>query len=75
MKTYLKHIILCLAFIMPLYFTVSSQPPPPPGSHGSNGNQQSSGGNVPVGSGITILMGMAIAYGARKVFKLRNNED
>ncbi len=47
-------------------------PPPPPGSHGSGSNQN--GGNAPVGGGLFILMGMAAAYGGKKLFEPKDEE-
>lgn len=44
-----------------------SDPPPPPGSAGG-GDQNTQGGGAPIGSGTIILMGLAAAYGGKKVY-------
>lgn len=46
----------------------SQAPPPPPPDHGETGNQN--GGTAPIGSGLVILLGLGVAYGARKVYHL-----
>ncbi|MCF6170256.1 MAG: hypothetical protein L3J31_03155 [Bacteroidales bacterium] len=52
----------------------STNPPDPPGDHGSGGDQPP-GGSAPLGSGMLVLVGLGAAYGGKKVFELRNQDD
>lgn len=49
-------------------------PPDPPGGHGS-GNDEEPGGGAPIGSGIFVLLGLGAAYGGKKTYDLRKNND
>ncbi len=65
----LKSAVLCL-FLAFAGWNATGQPPPP--SHGEEEDQP-----APVGGGLTILLAMGAAYGAKKVYdarkKLRND--
>jgi hypothetical protein len=55
-------------------FTQAPPPPPTGAGHGATGNQN--GGSAPVGGGMFILLGLGIAYGGRKIYRLfANNEN
>ncbi len=72
MKTLIKKTLL-IAGLLTLSTGLWAQlPPPPPGDHGSGSNQN--GGNAPIGSGLFILMGMAAAYGGKKLFSYSEEE-
>jgi len=53
-------------------FSLLAQVPPtlPPPNAGSQGGPMG-GGSAPSGSGIVLLIGMAVGYGARKVYNVR----
>ena len=73
MKKRLITMVLTMAFSLFVIDGFSQGPPPPPGGgHGSGGNQ--TGGNAPVGSGLFILLGLAAAYGGKKVGGMKNEE-
>ena len=75
MKTIKKIFVLAtlILFFVPLT-QVMSQPPPPPGggTGGAGSGDKPIGGGAPIGSGSLILLGMAMAYGGRKLYKLRS---
>lgn len=48
-------------------------PPLPPTKANTNNNVV--GGSAPVGSGLLLLLGLAGAYTARKVYKLNKEEE
>jgi hypothetical protein len=48
---------------------IAQDPPPPPSNHGGSGNVP--GGGAPIDGGLTFLLVMGAAYGARKVYKLK----
>ncbi len=71
MKKHLVKFILSALFIAVSSVVFAQDPPPPPGGgHGQSGNQ-TPGGAAPIGSGVALLVGMAAAYGAKKVWDAR----
>ena len=57
-------------------FTVSAQPPPPPsGTTGGGSSNDKLGGSAPVGGGLFILLGLGAAYGGRKLYQLKAEEQ
>ena len=72
----IQKIFILIVFILlfvPLSQVMAQGPPPPPG--GATGNDQAIGGGAPIGGGSLILIGLAMAYGGRKLFKLRTEEE
>lgn len=67
---------LLLAFGLILFgFAALGQVPDPPGGHGQTGDQPA-GGGAPIGSGLTLLIALGVAYGARKTyFAWKNLEE
>ncbi len=57
-------------FIAMFSLGIFAQPIPPPINHGSTGDQQ----GAPLDGGISILMLLGAAYGAKKVHKLNAKE-
>jgi hypothetical protein len=51
-------------------------PPPPPSGHGNSGNATppSGGGGAPIDGGLSILLALAAAFGAKKVYDIRKKE-
>jgi hypothetical protein len=57
-----------------MFFTLvmyAQNPPPPPEDPSGNNTNAPVGGSTPVGSGLTILLLLGGAYGARKVYSMR----
>ena len=77
LKSITRLIPVVAFFILTLVFTGSAfaQPPPPPGGGGttSNNGGNQTGGNAPIGGGSLILLGMAAAYGGKKVYDIKKN--
>ena len=72
MKT-IKFIFSVLAVFI-FSIGVMAQPPDPPGGHGSD-DDELPGGDAPIGGGTFVLMGLAVAYGGKKVFNLLKQDD
>ena len=64
MKKIIIIIVLALAPVI-----IYAQPLPP--AYGQNGNQQP-GGGAPIDGGLSILLLMGAAYGAKKVYNLNH---
>jgi len=47
-------------------------PPSPPGAHGSSGNEPGNG--APIDGGLSILLVLGAAYGAKKIYAVRKKE-
>ena len=68
--------ILTIIFFLSISASgIAQPPPPPPGVSNTQGNK--AGGGAPIGGGLFILLGLAAAYGGRKIYNLRkeNLED
>ena len=64
----MKKISIITTLVFGLALSINSfaaPPPPPPPDHGQTGNQS---GGAPIGSGIAILLGLAAAYGGKKLY-------
>ena len=48
-------------------------PPPPGGGHGGGGNQPP-GGGAPIGEGLAFLVALGVAYGSKKLYKIKNED-
>jgi len=75
-----KVISILTVLVISLFLTINANaqilgPSDPPG--GPQPGDQPIGGGAPVGGGLFILLGMGAAYGGRKLYKLRqeDNED
>jgi hypothetical protein len=63
--------LMCLVFNP----AIADGPPPPPGGHGGSGNATPpSGGGAPIDGGLSILLALAAAFGAKKVYDMRKKE-
>ena len=60
-------IIFSFLFILSAQSLLSQSPPDPPSGHGSSSNQNS--GAAPIGGGLFILLGLAAAYGGKKLYE------
>ena len=58
------------------YSVEASSPPPPPGGSSGSGNVygNSLGAGAPIAGGLFILLGLAAAYGGRKIIQLRKED-
>ena len=76
MKTIKKIFVLAtlMLFFVPLTQVMAQQPPPPPSGAPPSGDTPI-GGQSPIGGGSLILIGLAMAYGGRKLYKLRAEEE
>lgn len=55
-------------------FAQGPPPPPPSGGHGQTTNQPA-GGGAPIGSAVTLMLGLFAAYGAKKAWDARQKLD
>lgn len=70
MKSIIKKAFLVT---LPVLFVLSAavaQPPPPP-EYGQDGDQHP----APIGSGLTILLALGAAYGAKKTYDIRRQNN
>ncbi len=67
--------LLVIAIIISAPLLLNAQPVPPSGGHGLNGNQTPTGGGAPIDGGLSILLLLGAAYGSKKVYKLKKQED
>ncbi len=61
-----------LAGLMLITQITYADPPTPPGEHGQSGNGSPAG--APIDGGLSILLAMGGAYGARKLYKARKEK-
>lgn len=72
MNKILKLLIITAIVIVPLLTaTASVPPPPPPPPGGGGGDPIPIGGTAPIEGGVVILVSMAAAYGAKKIYDAR----
>lgn len=65
--------IIISMFIGTLSFAQLAEPG---GGDGSTpGDSGIAGGGAPIGSGLLIVLGMGIAYGAKKTFQIQKDEE
>ena len=50
--------------------TIFAADPPDPGNDPQAGGEDPLGGGAPIGGGTLILIGLGVAYGAKKVYNL-----
>jgi len=76
MKKITKIIAIMIFFSMPLW--MAAQPPHPNNGGGAPGpNNTPVGGGAtgcPIDGGLSILLAMGLAYGAKKVYQVRKEE-
>lgn len=70
-KNTIKVLMTNLILMSNIALSQPSSPPPPPGGGHDQSAHQSPGGSAPIGSGLSILLGMAMAYAGKKVWKIR----
>jgi len=73
-KDFFKPCILGFLFTALSLGLQAQDPPPPPNDPSMNGtNGPVGGGSAPIGSGLGILLGLGLVYGATKVIR-KNSE-
>jgi hypothetical protein len=72
MKRYIK-ILTIAAFLVTAPFILSAQNPPDPPGPPTGGGTVGSGASV--GDGVFILLTLAVAYGSRKYYVMRNAKE
>lgn len=74
MKKILPFVFVMMLLMFTAFNSFSDTPPPPPsGGHGQGGNLPP-GGGAPTGSGMVLLISLAIGYGGKKVYGARNKK-
>jgi len=74
-KRLLPFIIAAFMTLLVCPALVSQNPPQPPASPSGNGGNPPVGGGSPIGSGITILLTLGIAYGGHKFYLLKKDQE
>jgi hypothetical protein len=69
----MKKAILTIAIVLGS-ICLYAQPVPPPSGNGLNGNQPA-GGGAPIDGGLSILLALGAAYGASKLYKVKEEEE
>ena len=71
----MKKILAITAILMISSFALLSQAPPvPPSSANQGGTGPVGGGGAPIGSGLVLLISLAMGYGGKKIFDFKNKE-
>lgn len=68
-------LMLIILLTASLGSVTAQNPPPPPGQHELSGDQPPQGGNAPIGGALILTIGLGLAYGVRKIYNFRNNEN
>jgi hypothetical protein len=74
----MKKIIFITLLLLTMTFSISvfaQEPPPPNGGNDPGNNNTPVGGGAPIDGGLTILLLAGLAYGGRKVFQIKNNNN
>jgi|FLOH01.1.fsa_nt_gi hypothetical protein len=66
--------ILTIVFFLSISVSGISQPPPPPPTGSNTQGNKLNGGGAPIGGGLFILLGLAAAYGGRKLYNTRKEK-
>jgi hypothetical protein len=78
MKNIIKIFIVALTLALFTGFGIQAMaqgpPPPPPSDHGEI-TDQPAGGGAPIGSAVTLMLGLFAAYGAKKAWDARQKLD
>jgi len=64
-----KILMLSLALMISGFSLLAQAPPPPPENAGGSGGPV--GGGAPIGSGLVLLISLAVGYGGKKVYQVR----
>ncbi len=71
-----KFISIITVLIISLFLSISvlqaAEPGEPP--TGPQGGEEPIGGGAPIGGGSLILIGMAVAYGGRKLYQMKKED-
>jgi len=70
----IRYIFVVLFQIIAVISFASVLGPSDPGGDPEAGGDPPLGGGAPIGSGTIVLMSLAAAYGARKIYYLNNEE-
>ena len=72
----LKTLLVAALFMGWSLLAMAQGPPPPPGDHGQSTNQPAGpGGGAPIGTAVTLMLGLFGAYGAKKAWDNRKKLD
>ena len=63
--------VIITLWAIPVISFAQGGPPPPPGGPGG-GDKPAEGGGAPIGGGSFILIGLAAAYGGKKLYSVYN---
>ncbi len=70
----IKYIFASLLVAFALNTFAQDGPPEPPQEHGETTDQEP-GNRAPISGGVFILLGLGAAYGAKRVYDLRKEEE
>lgn len=70
-----KKILISLFTALLFSMTVLAGDPPPVGGDPTNDGGIPIGGSAPIGSGLALVLGMGLAYGAKKTFQIFKEEE
>jgi hypothetical protein len=73
MKNIKKIIFIILLFVPLFMFAQLEEPGDGEGGVGAGGGPV--GGGAPIGSGLALILSLGIAYGAKKTFQLKSEEE
>ena len=75
MKRNLNRLILAVFLFAQPFILWAQTPPDPPGGSPGTGGPGTVGSGAPIGDGVFILLALAMAYTARKIYIMRTEKQ
>jgi hypothetical protein len=75
MKKAIQYSFLTAFLVFSIAISLNAQPPLPPADDGVPSDRIGAAAGAPVGNGTLILLTLAVAYAARKVYVIHETKD
>ncbi len=73
MKKVFKTVVIAAVFLTLPLLMLAQNPPHPNGGGGPTGGNVPVGGTAPIDGGLSIMLVLGAAYGAKKIFRFKND--